>query len=139
MPWTMLLRYVARIAASLLFWRLATARRGAGYAGAPHAGATAQPPAPPRLDLGDTAARLRETPSLGWRAFAAAVLLIATALLTTGGVTLTVLSPRWLGITLLALAATALVAAMVEFAGVRSLLRARRRRRSADALRRQIG
>lgn len=138
MPWTILLRYVVRIAASLLFWRLATARRGAGYAAAPRDGGTAPPPAPPRLDRGATAVRLRESASLGWRAFAAAVLLIATALLASGGVTLTVLSPRWLGIVLLVLAAAAVTAALVELAGARTLLLARQRRLRAEALRRQV-
>ena len=134
----MLLRYVVRIAASLLFWRLATARRAAGYAAAPRDGGTSPPPAPPRLDPSATAARLRETASLGWRAFAAAVLLIATALLTSGGVTLTILSPRWLGIALLVLAAVAVTAAVVEIAGARALVLARHRRRRAEALRRQV-
>jgi hypothetical protein len=138
MPWTLLLRYIARIAASLLFWRLATARRAAAYtAPSPAAGQPAPPPAP-RLQSA-VATRLRETASLGWRAFSAAVLLVATALLISGGVTLTALSPRWLGIAMLVLAAIALTAAVVDLLGVRSLVRARRRRLSAEALRRQLG
>lgn len=138
MPWTLVLRYVARIAASLLFWRLATARRAAAYTAPSQPGrrATAPPPAP-RLQSA-VATRLRETASLGWRAFSAAVLLVATVLLTSGGVTLTALSPRWLGIAMLVLAAVALVAAVVDLLGVRALLRARQRRLSAEALRRQV-
>ena len=138
MPWTLLLRYIARIAASLLFWRLATARRGAAYtAPSQAAGPAAAPPPAPRLRSA-VATRLRETASLGWRAFSAFVLLIATALLISGGVTLTALSPRWLGIAMLVLAAVALVAAVVDLLGVRSLLRARQRRLSAEALRRRV-
>ena len=138
MPWTLVLRYVARIAASLLFWRLATARRAAAYTAPPQPGrpAAAAPP-PPRLQSA-VATRLRETASLGWRAFSAAVLLVATALLTSGGVTLTALSPRWLGIAMLVLAAVALTAAVVDLLGVRALVRARRRRLGAEALRRQV-
>ena len=139
MPWTLVLRYIARIAASLLFWRLATARRAAAYTAPAQAGRPAPAPPPaPRLQSA-VATRLRETASIGWRAFSAAVLLVATALLTSGGVTLTALSPRWLGIALLVLAAIALSAAVVDLLGVRSLLRARQRRVSAEALRRQVG
>ena len=139
MPWTMLLRYVARIAASLLVWRMVTARRGAGYATGPRGERPAAAPQPPRLDHSAVATRLRETASLGWRVLSSAVLLVATALLISGGVTLTVLSPRWLGIALLVLAAVSLVAVAAELAGVRALLVARQRRRNADALRRQVG
>lgn len=138
MPWTLVLRYIARIVASLLFWRLATARRAAAYTAPAPAERPAAPPPAPRLQDA-VATRLRETASLGWRAFSAAVLLVATALLTSGGVTLTVLSPRWLGIAMLVLAAVALTAAVVDLLGVRSLLRARQRRLSAEALRRQLG
>ena len=139
MPWTLVLRYIARIAASLLFWRLATARRATAYnQPAQAARPAAAPPPAPRLQSA-VANRLRETASLGWRAFSAAVLLVATALLTSGGVTLTALSPRWLGIAMLVLAAVALTAAVVDLLGVRALVRARQRRRSAEALRRQVG
>ena len=137
MPWTLVLRYVARVAASLLFWRLATARRAAAYTAPAPAGRPAAAPPAPRLRSG-VANRLRETASLGWRAFSAAVLLVATALLTSGGVTLTALSPRWLGIAMLVLATVALTAAVVDLLGVRALLRARRRRLNAEALRRRV-
>ncbi|MBV8529401.1 MAG: hypothetical protein JOZ75_13910 [Candidatus Dormibacteraeota bacterium] len=140
MPWTLVLRYIVRIVAGLLFWRLTTARRAAQSTAAPQYGRPpAAPPPPPRLAQNPLAARLRETASLGWRAFSAVVLLVATALLTSGGVTLTALSPRWLGIAMLVLAAVALTAAVVDLLGVRTLLRARRRRISAEALRRQVG
>lgn len=140
MPWTILLRYIARVAASMLVWRMATARRAAGYTASPREARPApEPAAPSRLGPSGVAARLRETASIGWRVFSAAVLLVATALLTSGGVTLTALSPRWLGIAMLVLAAVALSAALVDLLGVRALLRARRRRLSAEALRRQVG
>lgn len=144
MPWTLVLRYIARIAAELLFWRLTTARRAAAYAASPQDGRRAAsnptgPPAPQRLASNPLGNRLRETASLGWRAFSALILLIATALLTSGGITLTALSPRWLGIAMLVLAAVALTAAVVDLLGARAILRARRRRLSAEALRRQVG
>lgn len=144
MPWTLLLRYIARIAAGLLFWRLTTARRAAAYAaspqdGRPTAANPTRPPSAQRLAANPLAGRLRESASLGWRAFSALVLLVATALLTSGGVTLTVLSPRWLGVAMLVLAAIALTAAVVDLLGARAILRARRRRISAEALRRQVG
>lgn len=134
----MLLRAIARIVASMLVWRIATARRGTGYRATSPNGAPAAPAPPPRIDPSTAAVRLRDAASLGWRVFAATVLVTATTLLVTGGVTLTVLSPRWLGIALLVLAAAALGAAVAEVAGERKLVRARRRRRNADALRRQV-
>lgn len=135
----MVLRAVARLAASLLFWRLATARRAQGAtAGRPlGAGATMAPPA--RIDATAAAARLRDAASLGWRAVSAAVLLAASALLVSAGVTLTVLGPRWLGIVLLVLAAAALTAAALDVLAVRRLLLLRRRRRHAELLRREVG
>ena len=138
MPWTMLLRVLARIVASMLVWRFATARRGTAFRAAAPGSSQATPAPPPRIDTAAAAARLRDAASLGWRVFAATVLLTATTLLVTGGVTLTLLSPRWLGIALLVLAAAALGAAVVELVGARALVRARQRRRNADALRRQV-
>jgi hypothetical protein len=138
MPWAMLLRAIARLAGSLLVWRMATARRGAqgAAAGAPVAsGRTAAPPL--RLDT-TAAARLRDAASLGWRAFSAAVLLVATTLLVSGGVTLTVLTPRWLGIVLLVLAVASLTAAFVDLLAIRRIVVAQRQRRRADALRREV-
>lgn len=137
MPWAMLLRTLARIAAGLLFWRLATARRAQGATGATPLGRGRAPVPPLRLDTG-AAARLRDAAFLGWRAFSAAALLIATALLVSGGVTLTVLGPRWLGIVLLVLAAAALVTATIDALTVRRLVLLRQRRRHADELRREV-
>lgn len=139
MPWTLVLRYIARIAAGMLVWRMATARRGAGYTAPPREPRAAPEQRPARLDHAGVATRLRETASIGWRVFSAVMLLVAAALLTSGGVTLTALSPRWLGIAMLVLAGAALVAAAVDLLGVRTLLRARQRRLSAEALRRQVG
>lgn len=139
MPWAMVVRAIARLAASLLFWRLATARRAQrGTAGGPLGTRTGTAPLG-RIDAVGAAARLRDAASLGWRAVSAAVLLTASALLLTGGVTLTVLSPRWLGIVLLVLAAAALTAATIDVLAVRRLLLLRRRRRQAEVLRREVG
>lgn len=136
----MLIRAIVRIAAGMFAWRMATARRGAAAA-APagrmqEAGAA---PGPLHLDARHAAARLRDAASLSWRVFAGGVLLTATALLVTGGVTLTVLSPRWLGIVLLVLAGAALFAAAGELLAVRRMIASRRFRRRAEALRREVG
>lgn len=136
MPWAMLLRAVARLAASLLFWRLATARRAQGAGAGTPLGRGAAPPM--RIDAAGAAARLRDAASLGWRTVSAAVLLIAATLLISAGVTLTVLTPRWLGIVLLVLAAAALVAATIDVLAVRRLMLVRQRRRHADVLRREV-
>ena len=139
MPWSVLVRMIARVVAGLFFWRMATARRGAyRTAGGPPLQDTPPQPKPGRIDTRDAVRRLREGASLGWRAFAATTLVVATALLVTGGVTLTVLTPRWLGIVLLVLAAVALAAAAVEVLAARRLLALRRRRRRETELRRQI-
>lgn len=135
----MLIRAIVRIAASMFVWRMATARRGAEAAGGPRMQQSDAPPRPLQLDARAATARLRAAASLGWRATSGAVLMAAAALLVTGGVTLTVLSPRWLGIALLVLAVAALSAAAVELLAVRRLLAYRRSRRRAEALRREVG
>src|SRR5579864_186406 len=102
MPWSVIIRAIVRLAAGLFLWRAATARRGAyGTAGGPPLQARPAQPKPGRLDTRDALRRFREGASLGWRLLSAAVLVVATALLGIGGVTLTVLTPRWLGILLL--------------------------------------
>lgn len=123
----------------MFVWRMATARRGANAAAAGARGSRGEVPTrAPRLDARVAAERLRDAASLGWRVFSSAVLLIATALLVTGGVTLTVLSPRWLGIALLVFGVAALGAAVTEVLTVRRQLAYRRFRRRAAALRREI-
>ena len=139
MPWSVIIRAVVRLAAGLFLWRAATARRGAyRTAGGPPLQATPAQPKPGRLDSRDAIRRLREGASLGWRLLSAAVLIVATALLVTGGITLTVLTPRWLGIALLVLSVVAFVAAVLDVLTVRHLLIARRRRVHDAELRRQI-
>ena len=138
MPWTMLLRAVVRIAASMFMWRMATARRGAQSAGQAGGGSTAQAERPGYLNAREAALRLRDAASLGWRLVSAAVFLTATALLTTGGVTLTVLNPRWLGIALLVLASLTLSATIAELVTVRRLIGYRRFRRHAESLKREV-
>ncbi|MGH7686217.1 MAG: hypothetical protein ACREN2_05305 [Candidatus Dormibacteria bacterium] len=138
MPWTMLLRAIVRIAASMFMWRMATARRGAQSAGQAQGGGAPRAESPGYINAREAAVRLRYAASLGWRLFSAAVFLTATALLTSGGVTLTVLSPRWLGIALLVLAALTLSATIAELVTVRRLLGYRRFRRHAESLKREV-
>lgn len=135
----MLLRAILRIAASMFVWRMATARRGAQAPAGPRMQQGAAPPRPLQLDARAATARLRDAASLGWRVTSSAALLAAAALLATGGVTLTVLSPRWLGIALLVLAVATLAATTIELLAVRRLLVQRRFRRRAEALRREVG
>ena len=138
MPWAVLVRMIARLAAGLLIWRTASARRNP-VPGSPTAPLRSpRAAAAARLGSDDVLRQLRESASLGWRALSAVAFLLAATVLTTGGVTLTVLSPRWLGIALLTLAAAALVLAAVEGLAARRLLSARLRRRRDAALRRQV-
>lgn len=134
----MLLRAIIRIATSMFVWRMATARRGAAAAAGARGAQTDPQTGTPRLDARIAAERLRDAASLGWRVFSSAVLLTATALLLTGGVTLTVLNPRWLGIAMLVVATAALAGAAREVLAVRRRLAYRRFRRRAAALRREI-
>ena len=137
MPWSAIIRTIVRIAAGLFVWRAATARRGA-YRTAGGPPLQTAPPRAGRIDTRDAVRRLREGASLGWRLLASTALLAGTALLIAGGVTLAVLTPRWLGILLLVLAAGALTAAAVELRALLRLLALRRRRRRDTELRRQI-
>jgi len=140
MPWALVLRAIARLAAGLLFWRMATARRGAyRTAGGPPLQRPVPPPASPALRAGERLRRVREGVSLGWRAVAATVFTTAAAVLVTAGVTLTVLSPRWLGIALLIVALVATAAAVGEIVAARRTLAARRRRAHDEELRRTVG
>ena len=139
MPFALIVRTLARLAATLFAWRMATARRGAyGAAGGPQVRG-AHRPRGSRLDSRSAVVRLRESASLGWRVAAAAVLLVAAALLVTGGTTLTVLSPRWLGILLLVTAVAAFAGVIAEVLSARRIVALRRRRRHDADLRRQVG
>ena len=132
MPWVLVVRWLVRLAVGLAFWRVATQRRAAtANAGAP----LRRPPVPPRIDPRAAAAAVREGASLGWRVLSAAVFLVAAVVLLTAGITTTVLSPRWLGGLLLALALAALCVSAVEVRAALMLLAARRRRRHDRDLR----
>lgn len=132
MPWALLIRLLIRIAAGMFVWRRATARRR----GAGPAVAGAQKPS--RLGPMPSAEAIRDTAAAGWHLVAVAALLAASAVLVSAGTTLTVLSPRWLGITLLVCALLAAVTAGFEVRSLRRLLVRRRQERDAETLRRQL-
>ncbi|MBV8195891.1 MAG: hypothetical protein JOY80_10230 [Candidatus Dormibacteraeota bacterium] len=139
MPWSVVVRMIARLAAGLFMWRAATARRGSyGTPGSPPVQSAPPHQRPVRLGGESLVLRVREGASLGWRALAATVFVSATALLLTGGITLTVLTPRWLGILLLVLASITAAAAIGEVVAARRLLAVRRKRRHAADLRREV-
>jgi hypothetical protein len=132
MPWVLLLRWIVRIAAGLLFWRVATARRRAYANGTPpQRGAAAR-----RADSRAVGQAIREGVSIGWHVAAVAVLTVFASVLITAGVATAVLSPRWLGGVLLGLAVIAVLALGAEARVLWSEIAARRRRRHDDELRR---
>jgi hypothetical protein len=110
MPWAILIRLVARLAAGLFLWRLATRRRRA------YAGGQGVPGATPAHHIDPQAAMLavRTSLSLGWRALITGICVAAAAVLGVAGVTIVVLTPRWLGAILLAAGLAAAVAAWFE-------------------------
>ncbi len=135
MPVALIVRLLVRIAASLLFWRFATARRGASR------GRTRPVPeasASTRLDARRRMTALRDSASLAGRAVTLAALLIVTALGVAAGVGPTVLGPRWLGIALLVVATAALTGAIVEALAMRRLFAARSRRHHDRELTKQV-
>ena len=135
MPLALLLRVLLRLAGALIFWRVATARRGAyGTRRTPVRGA----PPPPRLDVRERVAKLREGVSLAWRFTALVVLIVATAVLIAAGVGPAILGPRWLGIVLLVLAVLALGAAALEGFAVQRMFALRNRRRHDSELTKQV-
>jgi len=132
MPWVLLLRWIVRIAAGLLFWRLATARRRAYANGAPPQRAAGTR----SVDGQAVAQAIREGVSIGWHVAAVAVLAVFASVLITAGVATAVLSPRWLGGVLLGLAVIAVLALGAEARVLWQEIAARRRRRHDEALRR---
>ena len=132
MPWAIVIRLLARLAASLFFWRLATSRRGA-YASA-H-GAPGAVPKPRQLDAEAALMAVRTSILLTWRALLTLAALAATVVLTVAGVTIAVLSPRWLGAILLAGAVAAAVATWFEGRVIVMAVRMRRRKRRDERLR----
>jgi uncharacterized membrane protein len=131
MPWAIVIRLVARLAASLFFWRIATSRRRAFAGGQAAPGATPKA----RVDAQAAVMAVRASILLTWRALLAAGFLAATAVLVVAGVTIVVLGPRWLGALLLAGAVAAGAAAWFEGRVLVVALRMRRRRRRDERLR----
>ena len=78
---------------------------------------------------------VRHSVSLTWRALLTAVYIAGAAVLAVAGVTIIVLTPRWLGAILLAAGITSGVAAGFEGKLLFVTLRARSRRRRDERLR----
>ena len=131
MPWAIVIRLLARLAASLFFWRIATSRRRA------YAGGQAVPGATPkaRIDAQAAVMALRTSILLTWRALLAVAFLAATAVLGVAGVTIVVLGPRWLGALLLAGALVTGWTTWFEGSVLVMALRMRNRRRRDERLR----
>jgi hypothetical protein len=142
-----LARFLTRL---LTLWLLGAARRRTSSAGrpgtppppwrTPGTGAAGRDPREAADAIRAGALRLRraavEVARIVAHGLTLAIFLIATALLTTAGTTATSLGPRWLGISLLCLAAGALVVALRELRIVWHLRVAQIRRRRAEDLRR---
>ena len=79
---------------------------------------------------------LRRDAGIAARALTLAVLIAACGVLATAGTSSAVLTPRWLGLTLLALAAAAGIAAFMEARGLRRAVLLRRLERRDEARRR---
>src|ERR1039457_4516129 len=135
MPWAIVIRLLARLAASLFFWRLATSRRRAFAGGQPVPGATPKA----RIDAEAAVMAVRASILLTWRALLTAVFLTATAVLMVAGVTIVILSPRWLGAILLAGAVATGGATWFEGRVLVVAARMRSRRRRDERLRRTTG
>jgi hypothetical protein len=131
MPWAIVIRLVARLAASLFFWRIATSRRRAFAGGQPVPGATPKA----RIDAQAAVMAVRNSILLTWRALLALTFLAATAVLAVAGVTIVILTPRWLGAVLLAGALAAGAVAWFEGGVLVMALRMRNRRRRDERLR----
>ncbi len=131
MPWAIVIRLLARLAASLFFWRIATTRRRA------YAGGQAVPGATPkaRIDAQAAVMAVRTSILLTWRALLAATFLIVTAVLIVSGLTIVILGPRWLGAILLAVALATGWASWFEGRVLVVAVRMRQRRRRDERLR----
>jgi hypothetical protein len=136
MPWAILIRLLARLAASLFFWRLATRRRTAFPGGQAGPGA---PPKPRQIDAQAALDAVKTSVSLTWRALLTAGYAAGAAVAAIAGVTIIVLTPRWLGAILLAASIAAGVAAVFEGRVLFVTLRARSRRRRDEGLRKAAG
>jgi hypothetical protein len=131
MPWAIVIRLLARLAASLFFWRIATSRRRAFAGGQAVPGATPKA----RLDAQAAVMAVRTSILLTWRALLTATFLASTVVLLVAGVTIVILSPRWLGALLLAGAVATSAATWFEGRVLAVALRMRSRRRRDERLR----
>ncbi len=131
MPWAIVIRLLARLAASLFFWRIATSRRNAYAGGQPLPGATPKA----RIDAQAAVIAVRNSILFTWRAFLTVAFLAATTLLLVAGLTIVVLTPRWLGATLLAAALATGWATWFEGRVLVVAVRMRNRRRRDERLR----
>jgi hypothetical protein len=131
MPWAIVIRLLARLAASLFFWRIATNRRRA------YAGGQAVPGATPkaRIDAQAAVMAVRTSILLTWRALLTAAFLTVTAVLLVSGLTIVILGPRWLGAILLAIALATGWASWFEGRVLVVAVRMRQRRRRDERLR----
>jgi hypothetical protein len=131
MPWAIVIRLLARLAASLFFWRLATGRRRAFAGGQAVPGATPKA----RVDAEAAVMAVRASILLTWRALLTATFLTATAVLLVAGITIAILTPRWLGAILLAGALATGATTWFEGRVLVVALRMRNRRRRDERLR----
>jgi hypothetical protein len=131
MPWAIVIRLLARLAASLFFWRLATGRRRAFAGGQAVPGATPKA----RIDAEAAVMAVRASILLTWRALLTATFLTATAVLLVAGITIAILTPRWLGAILLVGALATGAATWFEGRVLVVALRMRNRRRRDERLR----
>ncbi len=132
MPWAIAIRLIARLAASLLFWRIATNRRRAFANGQGAPGAT---PKPRQLDAQAAVMAVRNSVLLTWRALVTGTLLAVTAVTALAGVTILILTPRWLGALLMVVAIAAGYATWFEGRVLFMAVKMRSRRRRDDRLR----
>jgi hypothetical protein len=131
MPWAILIRLLARLAASLFFWRIATNRRRAYANGQPVPGATPKA----RIDAQAAVMAVKTSILLTWRALLTATFLTVFAVLLVAGLTIVVLGPRWLGAILLAGALASAWATWFEGRVLVVAVRMRNKRRLDDRLR----
>jgi uncharacterized membrane protein len=131
MPWAIVIRLLARLAASLFFWRVATGRRRAFASGQAVPGATPKA----HIDAQAAVMAVRTSILLTWRALLTATFLVATTVLLVAGLTIAVLGPRWLGAVLLAAALATGWATWFEGRVLVVALRMRNRRRRDERLR----
>jgi len=130
-PWALLVRLLVRVLAGLFLWRVTGSRR-------PGTGRSVPPQRASRLGNMPSASAIRQSAALGWHITAVAGFAAVAAVLVTAGTTLTVLSPRWLGIALLVVAVIAMSAAALEVRSLLRLVAVRRRERQAQALRSEL-